>query len=197
MAPLCGIDIGRPAATDRFPLPPVILWGMYSSSTAWKLVPPKPKALRPARRTLSAATVHGFSSALTKRGEWAKSISGLGRWQFTLGGNTLSRSASTVFSNPAAPAAPLRCPIFDLTEPSATEPTGKWKLLSTSAMLCTSTTSPTRVDVPWPSINVPAVGDTPAFRQARSTASFWPTGLGAVMPFPFPSLEPAMPRSTA
>ena len=33
--------------------------------------------------------------------------------------------------------------------------------------------------------------------QARSTASRWPTGLGAVMPLPLPSLEPPTPSSTA
>ena len=64
-------------------------------------------------------------------------------------------------------------------------------------MLCASTTSPTRVEVPWPSISVPTVGDRPAFFQARSMQNFWPMGLGAVMPLPLPSLDPPMPRSTA
>ncbi len=40
-------------------------------------------------------------------------------------------------------------------------------------------------------------GSSPAMRQARSTASRWPIGFGAVMPLPLPSLEPAMPRITA
>src|ERR1019366_6844125 len=39
--------------------------------------------------------------------------------QCTLGGSTLSRSASAAFSSPAAPAAPLRCPKFHLTDPTA------------------------------------------------------------------------------
>src|ERR1035437_7694948 len=106
----------------------------------------------------------------------------LRRSQCTLGGSTLSRSARAAFSSPAAPAAPLRCPIFDLTEPSATELGGRLELLSTSIMLCTSTTSPTLVDVPWPSIRVAVAGDNPAFCQARSMANFWPIGLGAVIP---------------
>src|ERR1017187_4140364 len=55
--PLEGISL---TATDRLPFP-LNLWGMYSSSTAWKLVPPKPKALRPARRTPSGGIVHGLS----------------------------------------------------------------------------------------------------------------------------------------
>src|ERR1035441_2903029 len=115
---------GAVTATDRFPFP-LSLPGMYSSSTAWKLVPPKPKALRPARRGVFAGTVHGRNSVLTYRGERAKSIAELGCSKFRLGGNTLSRSARMAFSNPAAPAAPLRCPMFDLTEPSATDPEGR------------------------------------------------------------------------
>src|SRR5579871_3052124 len=51
-------------AMDFFPLP-LSRCGIYSSSTAWKLVPPNPKALRPARRMLSAGTVQGFNSVLT------------------------------------------------------------------------------------------------------------------------------------
>src|ERR1017187_6549187 len=50
--------------TDRLPFP-FNRPGMYSSSTAWKLVPPKPKALKPARRTPSGGMVQGFSSVLT------------------------------------------------------------------------------------------------------------------------------------
>ena len=56
--------VSQLTATDRLPFP-FSLPGMYSSSTAWKLVPPKPKALSPARRTPPAGIVHGFSSVLT------------------------------------------------------------------------------------------------------------------------------------
>ena len=49
---------------------------------------------------------------------------------------------------------------------------GEMEALSTSAMLCTSTTSPTLVEVPWPSISVAVAGDRPAFCQARSMAEF-------------------------
>src|SRR5271157_1326094 len=54
-----------PVVIDRLPLPPDRLRGMYSSSTAWKLAPPKPKELTPARRTPPAGTFHGLSSVLT------------------------------------------------------------------------------------------------------------------------------------
>src|ERR1700758_791281 len=57
-----------PTAIERFPFP-LSRCGIYSSSTAWKLVPPNPKALRPARRTPSGATFHSLNSVLTKRGE--------------------------------------------------------------------------------------------------------------------------------
>src|SRR6202140_4528544 len=62
-----------PTVTERLPFP-VSLWGMYSSSTRWKLVPPKPKALTPARRGVSAETVQGFSSVLTYSGEGGEKI---------------------------------------------------------------------------------------------------------------------------
>src|SRR5208283_3503817 len=55
---------GAVTATDRLPFP-LSLPGRYSSSTAWKLVPPKPKALSPPRRVASAGIVHGFNSVLT------------------------------------------------------------------------------------------------------------------------------------
>ena len=52
-----------------------------------------------------------------------------------------------------------------------------------------------RVEVPCASISVAGRRvDSPACAQARSTASRWPTGLGAVMPLPLPSLEPPMPE---
>ncbi len=87
--------------------------------------------------------------------------------------------------------------MFDFTDPIGTEPGVSPALAKTSASAVSSTTSPTRVDVPWPSISPQASGDSPDLAQARSTASFWPIGLGAVMPLPRPSLDPAIPRTTA
>ena len=52
--------------------------GEYSSSTVWKLVPPKPKALTPARRTPASGRSHSRSSVLTRNGLWEKSMSGFG-----------------------------------------------------------------------------------------------------------------------
>ena len=98
---------------------------------------------------------------------------------------------------PAAPAAPLRWPMFDLTEPSAIDPGATCACEKASIRLLNSTASPTLVAVPWPSIMVHSAGDSPAFRQARSTARRCPTGLGAVIPLPLPSLALPTPRTTA
>ena len=87
--------------------------------------------------------------------------------------------------------------MFDFTEPRAMLPGAMSADANTSAMLLISTTSPTRVDVPCASTSEHTSGDSPALRQARSTAIRWPTGLGAVMPLPLPSLAPPMPRTTA
>ena len=87
--------------------------------------------------------------------------------------------------------------MLDLTDPSATEPGSTPAPEKTSMRLVTSTTSPTRVDVPWPSISVHWAGDRPELRHARSTESRCPVGLGAVMPLPLPSLAPPIPRTTA
>jgi hypothetical protein len=47
--------------------------GTYSSSTAWKLVPPKPNALTAAQRTPPWATSQGRVVVLTRSGEDAQS----------------------------------------------------------------------------------------------------------------------------
>ena len=61
--------------------------------------------------------------------------------------------------------------MFDLAEPIATDPGRKSAPPNASPMLVTSTTSPTRVDVPWHSIIPHDAGDRPALRHARCTAS--------------------------
>ena len=87
--------------------------------------------------------------------------------------------------------------MLDLTDPSAIEPGVAPALPKTSPRLASSLASPTRVEVPCASMAEAAAGFRPAFVQARSTARRWPTGLGAVIPLPLPSLEPPRPRSTA
>ena len=87
--------------------------------------------------------------------------------------------------------------MFDFTEPSAIDPGGTCASEKASIRLFSSTASPTLVEVPWPSMRVHSAGDSPAFRHARSTAKRCPTGLGAVMPLPLPSLALPTPRTTA
>ena len=87
--------------------------------------------------------------------------------------------------------------MLDLTDPSAIEPGSAPEPPKTSPRLASSLASPTRVEVPCASTAEAAVGFRPAFAQARSTASRCPTGFGAVIPLPFPSLEPPRPRRTA
>ena len=81
------------------------------------------------------------------------------------------------------------------TDPSAMAPRPAPR--NDSARLSTSTTSPTFVLVPCASTSRAVAGSSPASSHARFTASFWPAGLGAVIPFPFPSLEAPTPRITA
>ncbi len=157
------------ATAERWPFV-VSRSGTYSSMTRWKLVPPKPNALTPATREWSAATSQSRSSVFTANGDPLQSTLELGRSKLMLGGSTLPCSASVALSMPAAPAAALRWPMFDLTEPSAIEPGATCAPENASIRLFNSTASPTLVEVPCPSIRVHSAGDSPAFRQARSTA---------------------------
>ena len=87
--------------------------------------------------------------------------------------------------------------MFDFTEPSAMLPGAAPALAKTSVRLASSVASPTRVEVPCASTYPASAGLRCALAHARSTASRCPTGFGAVMPLPLPSLEPPSPSSTA
>ncbi len=160
-------------------------------------MPPNPKALTAATRVPPAGTSHSRSSVFTANGDTLQSRFGFGRSKFRLGGSTLPSRARTALRIPAAPAAAFRWPMFDFTEPSATDPGARPAPAKVSMRLVTSTTSPTRVEVPWPSTSEQSAGESPDAAHARSIASFCPIGLGAVMPLPLPSLEPAIDRTTA
>src|SRR4051812_38006206 len=110
-----------PTLTERLPLP-VSRPGTYSSSTAWKFVPPKPNALTPATRVSPLRTSQSRSDVFTLNGVDGQSTFGFGAAKPRLGGSVLLWMASVAFSIPAAPAAAFRWPMLDLTEPSATEP---------------------------------------------------------------------------
>ncbi len=87
--------------------------------------------------------------------------------------------------------------MLDFTEPRAMLPCATPAPPKTSSRHCSSAASPTRVEVPCPSMRVALAGDRSAICQARRSAIRCPIGLGAVMPLPRPSLEPASARSTA
>ncbi len=171
--------------------------GTCSSSTTWKLVPPKPNALTPPRRMPHGGVGHSRNAVLTLNGERSQSTFGFGSRKLRLGASTFSCRLIAILNMPAVPAAALRCPMFDFTDPSATPCTGAPAAPNTAVRLSSSVASPTRVDVPCASIDETVPGSTAARSQARCTASRWPIGLGAVMPLPLPSLDPSMPRITA
>ena len=98
---------------------------------------------------------------------------------------------------PAAPAAAFEVADVRLDRAERDRSRGELAPEKASIRLLSSTASPTLVEVPWPSIRVHSAGDTPALRQARSIAKRCPTGLGAVIPLPLPSLALPTPRTTA
>ncbi len=84
-------------------------------------MPPTPKALTPARR----GPDERFQSdrrVLTKKGESAKSIAGLGLSKWRLGGIRPVRTASAALIRPVTPEAMSRWPTFGLTDPIAQKP---------------------------------------------------------------------------
>ena len=76
---------------------------------------------------------------------------GFGVLTLMLAGSSLWNRLRAAFIIPAAPAAPFRWPMLDFTDPSGTLPTGSPNGAKASMAAFASTTSPTRVEVPWPS----------------------------------------------
>ncbi len=79
-----------------------------------------PSELTPATRRRPGGTSQARSSVLTKNGDAAKSMSGLGSPKLRLGGICRCRSDSTVLMRPVAPAAAPRWPMLVFTEPIGT-----------------------------------------------------------------------------
>ena len=118
---------------------------------------------------------------------------GFGRSKLMLGGSTLSWSAIAVLKSPAAPAAPLRWPMFDFTDPSAIAPgaTSAPENTSPNALDLDDVADARRRAVALHSEHF--AGDRPACARPARRRAAGPTGLGAVMPLPLPSLAPADP----
>ena len=159
-------------------------------------MPPNPNALTPARRTPPSGVAQSRSRVFTAHGAVSQSTFSLGLTKFSEGAWTFSCSERTILYSPAVPAAALRWPMFDLTDPRAIVPGATPAAPKILARLSSSAASPTLVDVPCASIAPTVAGSTPERSQARETASCWPIGLGAVMPLPLPSEEPPMLRMT-
>ena len=85
----------------------------------------EPERAQPAMRLRPAGTSQSRSWVFTANGDWLQSTLGLACSKVILGGSTFSCNASVALRRPAAPAADLRCPMLDLTEPSATDPRGR------------------------------------------------------------------------
>ena len=165
-----------------------------SSIATWKLVPPNPKAETLARRILPSG--HASALVITRNGHFVQSTIGLGVSKFTEGGKTLLYKANEVLIRAAIPAAALACPIWLFTLPKPMVP-GLAYGPNNSVNASNSTASPTRVPVPCASTKLTSAGVYSTCSKAFSTAIFCPLGLGAVIPFPFPSEEAPTARITA
>src|SRR5436853_1567723 len=97
--------------------------GTYSSRITCALEPPAPKEETPARLRVSLPCIrgccHSASSCCTLKGVVLKSICGLHDVACNEGTNCLCRICKSTLVNPAMPAAPSACPMFDFTEPIA------------------------------------------------------------------------------
>ncbi len=154
----------------------------YSSSTRWKLLPPKPKELRPALRVCPAARIHGRACVFRTKGLLATSSFGLGASILIVGGSTRWCRAKATFMSPAAPAADLVWPICDLIEPSAHHcfcPAAEGSSANARTSPANSAASPATVPVPWPSTSSMSRAANPARSSARRTARLCPSGRGA------------------
>src|SRR4051794_2866236 len=84
-----GVGTSAGTAIVAWPLPLLRRPGTYSSSTAWKLVPPKPNALTPATRVAPSGTSQSRRVVLTANGADDQSTFGLGRSKPRLGTRVL------------------------------------------------------------------------------------------------------------
>ncbi len=160
--------------------------------TTWPLIPPKPNAFTAATR--GAPFAFQTSASVTSRNR-VSSIFGFGSSACRVGGRTPWCSASAALMSPAAPAAGIAWPMFDLTEPRpARAPSADPKNF---ASVSSSAPSPTGVPVPWASIRPTDAGSMPASAQARFRARSWPSTAGVMRLASRPSLAIPVPEITA
>ena len=117
-------------------------------------MPPNPNELTEPRRGWSDPRIQGRLRSLRKNGDCSISRFGLGRSTLMVGGSTLWWSAITTLNRPAAPAAALVWPTWDLTVPMAHHWRSERSASSnTIERPPNSAASPALVPVPWASIS--------------------------------------------
>ncbi len=122
------------------------------SRIVWALVPPKPKALTPARLG-KPSVFQSRSSALMKNGLFSSSSFGLARVKCRLGASCACSTDSTALMRPATPAAVSRWPMFGLVEPIAQNCVRSAPPLRKACVSAAiSMGSPNCVPVPWASM---------------------------------------------
>jgi len=107
---------------------------------------------------------------------------------FRLGGSTFSCSART----PSECRRPRPFQVADVISPNQGQPTLPPANCGIPHKALTSATSPRASTCHAPRSGSSLEGASPAFPRA-GCRSFWPAGLGAVIPFPLPSLDPPSP----
>ncbi len=151
-----------------------------SSSTMWKLVPPKPNEEMAARRLgRSGWRIQGRASELTYSGPAPGCRELPGSWTLIVGGSTLWCRAMASLIIPAAPAAALVWPICDFTLPTAAYALASVASARTEVSAFSSVASPTAVPVPCASNSSTLAGEQSASSYARRSATIWPSARGA------------------
>ena len=166
--------------------------GGASASTAWALVPPKPKELTPTTAGWSGAG-KGSRAVCTWSFSPAKSIAGLGVRKCRLAGIWRCWMHRAALINPVIPAAVSPWPRFVLTEPTRQGWSPGRPSPRTVPRARSSIGSPWRVPVPWASTYWVAAGSRPERAKAWRTQAIWALRLGAAMPLLRPSELTAVP----
>ena len=170
-----------------------------SSRTTWALMPPKPKALTPARRGLAMVARSHCSSSVTGR-KRVGARAGWGSSTCSVGGRTPWCTARAALISPAMPAAGMAWPMLDFTVPRPTSSPPRARPPKARATVSSSVWSPAGVAVPWASSRPrasAAVGSRAASVHACSTASSCPAERGLMRLEARPSLATPVPRMTA
>ncbi len=142
----------------------------YSSSTAWKLLPPKPNELTAASLGPRDEDSHGRATVGNANGLESIFSAGLGLSILMVGGMTRWCSANAALRSPAAPAAALVWPTCDFTEPSAHHGASSEAARYTCSSAVNSAASPALVPVPCASSIEMSRGVTFASRYAACSA---------------------------